>query len=74
MPIVRVELYAGRSPEQKFAVARGMTDLFVAILGSSPKDVTVIFEDVEKRNWIAGEETTETVAGSERKKKPGEME
>ena len=55
MPVIRVELLAGRTREQKRAFAKAVTDAFVATRCGVPQSVQVIFHDVEKDNWgIAG--------------------
>lgn len=62
MPIVRVELLAGRSSEQKNKLAKSITENFVEICGGTPETVHIVFQDVEKDNWaIAGTILSETV-------------
>jgi 4-oxalocrotonate tautomerase len=51
MPTIRVELFAGRTVEQKRALAQALTDATVRTLGGSPEAVDVIFTDVHKHNW-----------------------
>jgi 4-oxalocrotonate tautomerase len=53
MPVIRVELIEGRSPEQKQALAQAMTESFVAICGGTPQSVQVIFQDVRKTDWAS---------------------
>lgn len=51
MPIVRVEMWPGRTHEQKQELAKAITDAVVNI-GKAPAEATfVIFEDVPKENW-----------------------
>jgi 4-oxalocrotonate tautomerase len=55
MPIIRVEMYKGRTREQKRALARELTDTFVRVLGGKPEGVTILMQDVEKEDWaVAG--------------------
>lgn len=55
MPIVRVELLAGRSPQIKQALAAEMTAVVGRHLGNDPAHVYVIFDDVAHHNWaVAG--------------------
>ena len=54
MPTIRIELFEGRSPEQKAALAREVTDACVRVLGSSPSGVDVLFYDIAKSNWATG--------------------
>ncbi|MBM3525886.1 MAG: 4-oxalocrotonate tautomerase [Alphaproteobacteria bacterium] len=51
MPMIRVELFPGRSIEQKRAFAKAVTDSFVAICGSTPQGVHIVFAEVEKSDW-----------------------
>lgn len=52
MPIVRVELLAGRPPEVKQALAAELTALVARHLGNDPAHVYVIFEDVAHHDWV----------------------
>jgi 4-oxalocrotonate tautomerase len=55
MPIIHVEMFRGRSREQKRALARELTDAFVRACGGGPESVTVVFHDVHKEDWaVAG--------------------
>ena len=54
MPIVRVEMWTGRTQSQKAEIARVITDAIVAIAHTTPEATTVIFEDVAKENWAVG--------------------
>ncbi|MBL8702752.1 MAG: tautomerase family protein [Alphaproteobacteria bacterium] len=51
MPIIRVEMFPGRSVEQKRAFAKAVTDSFVSICGSTPQGVQVVFVEVDKSDW-----------------------
>ncbi len=53
MPIIRVEMFKGRSREQKRSLVRELTDTFVRIAGGKPESVTVILQDVDKEDWGA---------------------
>ncbi|MDR9459397.1 MAG: tautomerase family protein [Dehalococcoidia bacterium] len=54
MPIVRVEMWTGRTQSQKAELARVITDAIVAIAHTTPEATTVIFEDIDKENWAVG--------------------
>jgi len=55
MPIVRVELLAGRPPEVKQALAAELTAVVARHLGSAPAHIYVMFSDVPHRDWaVAG--------------------
>ena len=51
MPSIHVHLFAGRTVEQKRALAQALTDATVKTLGGSPEAVDVIFTDVERHDW-----------------------
>ena len=51
MPIVRVEMWPGRTHEQKQKLARAITDAMVEIGKTTPEATIVVFEDVPKENW-----------------------
>jgi 4-oxalocrotonate tautomerase len=51
MPTIRVELFAGRTPDQKRAFAQAVTQAAMQTLGATPDSVDVIFQDVERHNW-----------------------
>lgn len=56
MPIVRVEMFAGRSKEEKAKLSQAVTDAVVESTGASPAAVWVVIEDVKKDNWAFGGE------------------
>ncbi len=54
MPTLRVELFEGRTPEQKAELAKELTAACVRVLGGSPDVVDVLFFDVARQNWATG--------------------
>ncbi len=54
MPIVRVEMWPGRTHEQKAELAKAITDAVVRIAKTTPEATTVVFTDVPKENWAQG--------------------
>jgi 4-oxalocrotonate tautomerase len=54
MPTLHVELFAGRTLEQKRALAAALTEACVETLGGSPEAVDIIFRDVERHDWATG--------------------
>ena len=54
MPTIHVELFAGRTVEQKRALAQALTEATARTLGGSPDAVDVIFCDVERHDWATG--------------------
>jgi 4-oxalocrotonate tautomerase len=51
MPIVRVEMWSGRTVAQKAELARVITDAVVNIAHTTPEATIVVFEDISKENW-----------------------
>ncbi len=55
MPIIRIEMFKGRTREQKRAIAKELTDAFVRVAGGTPESVTILIDDVAKEDWaVAG--------------------
>ena len=54
MPMVRIELYPGRTPEQKLGCAKAIMEAIQKHLTAPPEATQVVFVDVEKSNWIDG--------------------
>ena len=51
MPTINVQMFAGRTLEQKRALAQALTDATVKTLGGSPEAVDIIFSDVQRHDW-----------------------
>lgn len=54
MPIIRVEMWEGRTKKQKAELAKAITEAMVKIAKTTPEHTTVVFEDVPKENWAIG--------------------
>mgnify|MGYP003453398911 CR=1 FL=1 len=54
MPTIRVELFQGRSPEQKADLAKDLTQACVKVLGGPASGVDVLFFDVARHDWATG--------------------
>ena len=54
MPTLRVELFEGRTEQQKAALAAKLTQACVDVLGGSPDGVDVVFFDIARHNWATG--------------------
>ncbi len=50
MPVVIIEMWAGRSEEQKERLIKGITKVFEDI-GVKPEWLTIIIHEVSKNNW-----------------------
>lgn len=51
MPVVTVEMWEGRSVEQKRALCRAITDAMVEHAGAKPDGLHVIIHEVARENW-----------------------
>jgi 4-oxalocrotonate tautomerase len=56
MPTIRVEMFEGRTPEQKKNLVKALTQAAVDTLGSKPESVDVILYDIKKTEWASGGE------------------
>ena len=56
MPIVTIEWYEGRSPEQKAELAEKLTDLLVEVGRTQREHVWIRFVDSPKSEWAIGGE------------------
>lgn len=54
MPIVRVEMWPGRTQAQKAELARVITEAVVTVAHTTPESTIVIFEDIARENWAVG--------------------
>ena len=51
MPSIHVHLFAGRTVDQKRALAQALTEATVKVLGGSPEAVDIVFTDVQRHDW-----------------------
>ncbi len=54
MPTIRVEMFEGRTPEQKRALTAALTEACVRTIGASPDSVDILLFDIAKQNWATG--------------------
>ena len=54
MPTLHIELFAGRSSEQKRELVAALTSETCRVLGCEPGAVDIILIDVERENWATG--------------------
>ena len=52
MPLIRVELFEGRTPEQKRELALALTEATVKTLGVKPEGVDIMFFDIARHDWV----------------------
>jgi 4-oxalocrotonate tautomerase len=56
MPTIRVEMFEGRTNEQKKKLVQALTQACVEALGSKAESVDVILYDIKKTEWATGGE------------------
>ena len=54
MPTIHVQLFKGRTADQKRAAAEAITAAVVQTLGGNAGTVDVIFHDIERHDWATG--------------------
>lgn len=54
MPVVRVEIYDGRSLDQKRELVAGITEVVARVCAVSAEGVHVIIDEVKRENWSIG--------------------
>jgi 4-oxalocrotonate tautomerase len=50
MPVVIVEMWEGRTPDQKETLIKGITKAFEGI-GVKPESLHIVIHDISKTNW-----------------------
>ena len=56
MPIITVEMFAGRDVEQKKDIVKSLTNSFCQATGANASAVHVIIKDIAKSDWGIGGE------------------
>ncbi|WP_254916163.1 4-oxalocrotonate tautomerase [Pandoraea sp. PE-S2T-3] len=54
MPTFHVELFEGRTVDQKRAFVKAVTAAAVETLGCTPESVDIIITDTKRENWATG--------------------
>ncbi len=55
MPVITVEMYEGRTDDQKRQLAKAITEAVARIAKTTPEATHIVFRDVKKSDWaIAG--------------------
>lgn len=63
MPIIRVEMFEGRTPEQKTNLVKAMTQSFIDTCGGTPDQIHIVIQDVAHGDWgFDGELVSERLA------------
>ena len=56
MPVIKVEMFSGRTADQKRKLVKALTDSFIEVCGGKPQSVHIILKDVNKGDWAVGGE------------------
>lgn len=59
MPLVRISMIEGRSPQQKESAAKKITEALVEECGAHAEHIYVIFDDIGETDWTVGGVTVE---------------
>jgi 4-oxalocrotonate tautomerase len=51
MPTITVQVFEGRTVEQKRAFVKAVTEAAVSTLICSPESVDIIIDDIKRENW-----------------------
>jgi 4-oxalocrotonate tautomerase len=54
MPHITVNMWSGRTRDQKERIAEAITNAMVEIAGNTREKVNVVFNDVDQENWAIG--------------------
>jgi 4-oxalocrotonate tautomerase len=54
MPTYHIEMFEGRTPEQKKKLVAEITRVTVEVLGGSVESVNIIITDIKRENWSTG--------------------
>ena len=54
MPTFNVQMFEGRTPQQKRAFAEAVTRVTCETLNCSPDSVDIIITDIRRDNWATG--------------------
>ena len=54
MPLIQVDMFAGRSEPQVRALVEALTDTTCRVLGCRAEDVSIIVRDVPASRWATG--------------------
>lgn len=54
MPMIHVEMFEGRTPEQKQALITQLTQATMAALGVPADSVDIVLTEVRKSHWATG--------------------
>jgi 4-oxalocrotonate tautomerase len=53
MPLITVQMYEGRTVEQKRELAAALTEAIVRIAKTTPEATQIIIQDIPRHNWAS---------------------
>ncbi|MFM9438244.1 4-oxalocrotonate tautomerase [Janthinobacterium sp. CG_23.3] len=54
MPTINVQLFEGRTLEQKRAFVLAVTEATVKTLGAAPESVDILIHEIKREHWATG--------------------
>jgi 4-oxalocrotonate tautomerase len=54
MPLITINMYPGRTEDQKAALCEAVTEAFVRTCGGSPDGVWTVIQETPPQHWAAG--------------------
>ena len=51
MPVIHVDMLAGRDKGTKAKLIKELTDTYCRVTGNAPQSVTIIMRDIAHENW-----------------------
>ena len=70
MPLVRIDLLEGRTPERKTDLIRRVTEAVITALDVRPEQVRVLLNEIPPEHWAIGGETVAERSARAAKKDP----
>lgn len=65
MPVIKIEMFPGRTLEQKRAIAKAVTDSFVEAANATPQSVHILFSEIAQDDWaVAGQLCSDRAAAA----------
>jgi 4-oxalocrotonate tautomerase len=65
MPLIRVEMFPGRTAEQRRVLVAELTEAFVRTCGGDREGVWVIIDEVPRDRWAVGGQLRSEATGSQ---------
>lgn len=64
MPTINVQLFEGRTPEEKRAFVQAVTDATVRTLGATPESVDILLHEIKREHWATAGKLWSEAPGS----------